>query len=97
MAGHCSREDLSMHAPSYSNWRLFLSNDRLRRLSVSPSCGKVLVLKSHPLHPALSPVNVADYPYREISGVSFSECMSLSVWRNEKKMAEASGDLLFYP
>ena len=35
VAGHCSREDLSMHAPSYSNWRLFLSNDRLRRLSVS--------------------------------------------------------------
>lgn len=62
--------------------------------SLFPILRKSLGIEIAPLHPALSPVNVADYPYREISGISFRN-VCLSVWRNEKKMAEASGDLLF--
>ncbi|SCJ72782.1 flavoprotein%2C HI0933 family [uncultured Eubacterium sp.] len=47
-----------------------------------------------PLRPGLSPVNVKNYPYGEISGISFDE-VHLSVWRSEKKTAEAVGGLLF--
>ncbi len=47
-----------------------------------------------PLRPALAPVNVRNYPYGELSGISF-ENVHLSVWRSERKAAEAVGDLLF--
>lgn len=46
------------------------------------------------LRPALAPVYVIDYPYKELAGLAF-ENVHLSVWRNGKKITEGSGDLLF--
>lgn len=46
------------------------------------------------LRPALTPVNVHDYPYRELSGIGLSH-VQLTVWRQEKKAAEDTGSMLF--
>ena len=46
------------------------------------------------LRPALTPVNVYDYPYGELSGISLPD-VQLTVWRQERKIAEAAGSLLF--
>lgn len=53
-----------------------------------------LALEITELRPALAPVNVFDYPYKELAGLAF-ENVRLSVWRNDKKITEGSGDLLF--
>lgn len=47
-----------------------------------------------PPRPALAPVNVEDYPYGDLSGIGLADVW-LSVFRNGKKVAEATGDLLF--
>jgi len=44
--------------------------------------------------PALTPVYVEDYKFRELSGISF-ENISISLWRNNKKINQFSGDMLF--
>ena len=45
-------------------------------------------------HPALTPVNVCSYPYRCLSGISLKD-VQLRVLRSGRKIAEATGDLLF--
>lgn len=62
--------------------------------SLFPILRKSLGIEITPLRPALSPVNVQDYPYGEVSGISFDHA-GLSVWRNERKIFEAAGSLLF--
>lgn len=46
------------------------------------------------LQPALTPVNVTAYPYRELSGIAFEQT-GLSVWRGDKLCVRGSGPLLF--
>lgn len=46
------------------------------------------------LRPALTPVNVCGYPYRALAGIGLQN-VQLTVWRQEKKAAEAVGSLLF--
>ncbi len=46
------------------------------------------------LRPALTPVNVCGYPYKALSGIALPGAR-LSVWREDRKIAEASGSLLF--
>ena len=46
------------------------------------------------LRPALTPVNVLGYPYRELAGLAFEE-VHLSLWRNDRKITEGVGSLLF--
>lgn len=46
------------------------------------------------LSPALTPVYVEDYKFNELSGVSLKN-ISLSLWRNNKKINHFIGDLLF--
>ncbi len=47
-----------------------------------------------PLRPALTPVNVASYPYSNLSGISFKNA-GLSIWRNGKLCTRGNGPLLF--
>lgn len=44
--------------------------------------------------PCLAPVYVEGYPFRDLSGMSF-ENIKISLWRNNKKIKEFSGDMLF--
>lgn len=46
------------------------------------------------LRPALTPINVADYPYRDLSGIAFEQA-ELSLWRGGKLHARKTGPLLF--
>lgn len=46
------------------------------------------------LKPALSSVQVNDYPYAELSGISFDK-IGVSIWRSGRKTAETCEDLLF--
>lgn len=46
------------------------------------------------LQPALTPVNVTAYPYRELSGIAFEQT-GLSVWRGGKLCVRGNGPLLF--
>lgn len=46
------------------------------------------------LRPALSSVHVTDYPYCELSGISF-ENAAVSIWKDGRKKAVNSGGLLF--
>jgi predicted Rossmann fold flavoprotein len=43
---------------------------------------------------ALTPVYAEDYPFKELSGISFQN-ISMSIWRENKKINEFKGDLLF--
>lgn len=43
---------------------------------------------------ALTPVYVKDYPFPDLSGISFPQ-MDISLYRNNKKIEEIRGDLLF--
>ena len=45
------------------------------------------------LYPSLSPVNVYDYGFAELSGISFPHCQ-LSLWRDGRKLSAASDDAL---
>lgn len=45
------------------------------------------------LKPALSSVQVSDYPYGELSGISFKNAM-VSIWRDGKRLAQNEGGLL---
>lgn len=45
------------------------------------------------LKPALSPVNVYDYPYAEFSGISFKDA-EMSLWNGDKKVMSDVSDLL---
>jgi predicted Rossmann fold flavoprotein len=47
-----------------------------------------------PLKPSLVPVHVRDYPFSDLSGISFRE-VTLSLFREGKKVHEHAGDLLF--
>ena len=53
-----------------------------------------LELKCTELKPALSSVQVKDYPYGELSGISF-ENAEVSIWKDGRKEASNSGGLLF--
>ncbi|MEL7649665.1 MAG: NAD(P)/FAD-dependent oxidoreductase [Sedimentibacter sp.] len=44
--------------------------------------------------PVLTPVYVEHYPFRDLAGISF-ENIVVSLWRNNKKINEFKGDLLF--
>ena len=44
--------------------------------------------------PCLTPVYINDYPYASLSGVSFRDVI-LELWRENKKVGEYRGDLLF--
>ena len=44
--------------------------------------------------PCLTPVYINDYPYASLSGVSFRDVI-LELWRENKKIGEYRGDLLF--
>lgn len=46
------------------------------------------------LKPSLTPIQVNEYPYTELSGISF-ENIHTSIWHGEKKIAETCEDLLF--
>lgn len=43
--------------------------------------------------PALTPVDVVDYKFQDLSGISF-ENISITLWRNNKKINEFSGHML---
>ncbi|NLH25733.1 MAG: NAD(P)/FAD-dependent oxidoreductase [Methanomicrobiales archaeon] len=47
-----------------------------------------------PVGPALAPIRVRDYPFGDLAGISF-EGLSLSLFREGKKVREGSGDLMF--
>nr|WP_300089824.1 NAD(P)/FAD-dependent oxidoreductase [Sedimentibacter sp.] len=44
--------------------------------------------------PCLAPVYVENYRFKDLSGISF-ENIKISLWRNNKKIKEFSGDMLF--
>lgn len=44
--------------------------------------------------PALTSVEIKDFPFSDLSGVSFEE-LPISIWRNNKKEKDCLGDLLF--
>lgn len=44
--------------------------------------------------PCLTPINVQDYKFSELSGISF-EHVDISIWRNNKKIKYVIGDILF--
>jgi len=44
--------------------------------------------------PALTPLKIRSFPFAALSGISFA-CLPFSVWRDGKKVADYSGDLLF--
>jgi hypothetical protein len=44
--------------------------------------------------PALTPLLIRNYPFAALSGISF-ECMYFSIWREGKKVADRTGDVLF--
>ena len=46
------------------------------------------------LKPSLTPIQVNEYPYAELSGISF-ENIHTSIWHKDKKIAETCEDLLF--
>ena len=46
------------------------------------------------LKPSLTPIQVNEYPYAELSGISF-ESIHTSIWYKDKKIAETCEDLLF--
>jgi len=47
-----------------------------------------------PPKPALTPVFVRDYPFSDLSGISFKSA-TLKLFRDNKKVGETTGDLLF--
>lgn len=53
-----------------------------------------LHLPISPLRPALAPVNIVDYPFTTLSGISFPNA-GISVVRQQKRILSAQGDLLF--
>ncbi|QSX05034.1 NAD(P)/FAD-dependent oxidoreductase [Sedimentibacter sp. zth1] len=57
--------------------------------SIARSLGHSIVETS----PCLTPINVAEYKFSELSGVSFKD-IQVSLWRNNKKIKETKGDLL---
>lgn len=46
------------------------------------------------LKPSLAPIQVNEYPYAELSGISF-ENIHTSIWHQDKKITETCEDLLF--
>lgn len=62
--------------------------------SIFPVLVRDLEIDITPLRPALTPIKVDAYPYGELSGISFTG-VHLSIWRKDKKISEATGDLLF--
>lgn len=44
--------------------------------------------------PALAPVEIEDYPFKELAGISLKD-LPLAIWRDNKKIKEARGDVLF--
>lgn len=44
--------------------------------------------------PALTPVEIKDFPFSDLAGMSF-ENISLSIWKNGKKEQHCAGDMLF--
>ncbi len=44
--------------------------------------------------PALTPVEVEAYPFKNLAGVSLKD-LSMTIWREDKKIKECKGDILF--
>ena len=44
--------------------------------------------------PALTPVEIEDYPFRSLAGVSLKD-LNLTIWRDGKKIKACKGDILF--
>lgn len=61
--------------------------------SLFPILRRDLGVRITPLRPALSPVNVAEYPYGNLAGISFSS-VEIDIFRKGKKVTEGIGDLL---
>ncbi len=57
--------------------------------------GKALGHKIIPPHPCLTPVYIENYPFTELSGISFKD-IEVSYWNEEnRKIFEKKGDVLF--
>jgi len=56
--------------------------------------GNALGHKIIPPRPALTPVEMKDFPFTALAGMSFED-LPFSIWRNEKKEKGCIGDLLF--
>lgn len=55
----------------------------------SEELGQPLIITA----PALTPLNIRNYPFADLPGISF-EGMHFSVWRGRKKILDARGDVL---
>ena len=44
--------------------------------------------------PALTPVEINDFPFKDLAGVSISD-LPITIWRDGKKIKECKGDVLF--
>lgn len=53
-----------------------------------------LNIKITELKPSLTPIQVNEYPYSELSGIAF-ENVNTSIWHGDKKLVETCEDLLF--
>ncbi len=62
--------------------------------SMFPILERDLGIAVTPLKPALSSIQVCDYPYGALSGISF-EASGISIWRDGRKIAQNTGALLF--
>ena len=62
--------------------------------SLFPVLKRDLNIEIEELRPALTPVNVFNYPYKELSGLAF-EGVHLTIWRGYQKITEGTGDFLF--
>ena len=58
--------------------------------SIAKSLGHTIEIPT----PALAPVYVENYKFQELSGISF-ENISITLWRNNKKINQFTGDMLF--
>ncbi len=45
------------------------------------------------ISPCLTPINVKDYSFNDLSGISFND-IKITLWRNNKKIKETTGDVL---
>ena len=62
--------------------------------SMFPVLSRDLDIEITSLRPALSSIQVQDYPYAELSGISHKNA-HVSIWHDGRKTAEACDDLLF--
>ncbi len=63
--------------------------------STGDGFGLALLLNHKVVHasPCLTPINVKDYSFSDLSGVSFKD-IKITLWRENKKIKETTGDVL---